>query len=54
MHEYDCVSDCPKGFLADYDAKNCYPLSDLDISLIPFPCLIITLTFFILSYVGKR
>ena len=40
--------------MADYDDGECYSLSDLDIDLIPFPCLIVATTFFILSYVGYR
>ena len=40
--------------MADYDAKTCAALSDMDISLIPFPCLIVAGTFFILSYVGYK
>ena len=54
MFQGTCVSDCPKGYLADYSARNCYPLSDLDISLIPFPSILIALVFFFLSYVGSK
>ena len=49
-----CVSTCPKGYVADYDKNTCTALSDMDISLIPFPCLIVAGTFFILSYVGYK
>lgn len=49
-----CVSDCPKGYYANYDNDTCRPISDLDISLIPFPCLIIAVVFFFVSYVGSR
>jgi len=49
-----CVSVCPKDFIADYDDMECYSLSDLDISLLYFPCLIIAGTFFLLSYVGYK
>ena len=54
MFEGTCVSVCPKDYLADYDDMVCVSLADLDISLIPFPCLIVAGTFFILSYVGHR
>ena len=54
MFQNGCVSDCPSGYLADYAAKNCYPLSDLDIALIPFPSLLIALVFLLLSYVGSK
>ncbi len=48
-----CVQDCPKGYLSNYSASECYPLSDLDIKLIPFPCCIIAIVMFFLSYVGS-
>lgn len=54
LYEGTCVSDCPKGYLSNYSASLCYPLSDLDIDLIPFPCLIIAMVFFFLSYVGSK
>ena len=54
MLEGTCVSACPKDYFADYDDMECVSLADLDISLIPFPCLIVAGTFFILSYVGHR
>jgi hypothetical protein len=54
MLKDSCVSDCPKGYLSNYSGNFCYPLSDLDIRLIPFPCLIIAVLFFFLSYVGSK
>ena len=54
LHLDACVSDCPKGYLSNYEASSCYPLSDLDIRLIPFPCLIIAAVFLFLSYVGDK
>ena len=54
MLEGNCVSVCPKGYIADYDVMKCKSLAELDISLIPFPCLIVAATFFILSYVGYK
>ena len=54
MHLDACVSDCPKGYLSNYEASSCYPLSDLDIRLIPFPCLLIACVFLFLSYVGDK
>ena len=54
MHLDACVSDCPRGYLSNYEASSCYPLSDLDIRLIPFPCLIIAAVFLFLSYVGDK
>ena len=45
---------CPKDYFADYDDMVCKSLADLDISPIPFPCLIVAGTFFILSYVGYK
>ena len=50
----ECVSDCPKGYLSNYSASECYPISGLDIDLIPFPCLILAIVFFFLSYVGSK
>ena len=52
--ENGCVSDCPKGYYANYDNDSCRPISDLDINVIPFPCIIIAGVFFCLSYVGSR
>ena len=54
LHLDACVDDCPKGYLSNYEASSCYPLSDLDIRLIPFPCLIIACVFLFLSYVGDK
>lgn len=54
MMDGECVKDCPKGYLSNYSANKCTPLSDLDISLIPFPCLIIAAAFFAASYVGSK
>ena len=54
MLEGNCVSVCPKDYIADYDDMKCKSLAELDISLIPFPCLIVAATFFILSYVGYK
>ena len=54
MMEDECVQDCPSGYLSNYDANECKAISDLDIALIPFPCLIIALVFFFLSYVGSK
>ena len=54
LHLGTCVSDCPEGFLSDYDGSFCYSLSSLDISLIPFPSLLIAIVFFFLSYVGSK
>ena len=52
MLKDECVSDCPKGWLSNYTANECYPLSDLDIDLWPFPCLIVAVLFGLLSMVG--
>lgn len=54
LHEGVCVSDCPTGFLSNYEEQFCYSLDSLDISLIPFPCLIIAIVLFFLSYVGYK
>ena len=48
------MSDCPSGWLSNFGSNLCYPLTDLDISLIPFPSLIISVVFFFLSYVGDK
>lgn len=50
----DCVTDCPSGYLSNYSANECRRISDLDIHLIPFPCIIIAVVFFFLSYVGSK
>ena len=48
------MSDCPSGYLSDYDGSSCYSLASLDVDLIPFPCLIIATVLFFLSYVGYK
>ena len=53
MMEDECVQDCPRGYLSNYDTNTCKSISDLDIALIPFPCLIIAMVMFFLSYVGS-
>ena len=54
MYESECVTDCPKGYISNYSASTCTALSDLDIDLIPFPCIIIAFIFLIISYVGSK
>jgi NADH:ubiquinone oxidoreductase subunit 6 (subunit J) len=54
LHLGTCVSACPEGYLSDYDASYCYSLASLDIRLIPFPCLLIAIVFFFLTYVGSK
>ena len=54
MFKSECVSDCPSGWLSNYEANECYPLTDLDVKLIPFPCLIVMVILFFLSYVGSK
>lgn len=54
MYESECVRDCPKGWLSNYSTSKCYPISGLDISLIPFPCVLIAFTFLILSFAGSK
>ena len=49
-----CVSDCPEGFLANYEADTCKDLNDVDVTMIPFPFLIITALCFAMSYVGSK
>ena len=49
-----CVGDCPPGYLANYDADTCMDLSDIDVTIIPFPFLIITAICFAMSYVGSK
>ena len=54
MYLDNCVSDCPSGWLSNYESSECYPLTDLDINLIPFPSLIIAGIFFFLSYASAK
>lgn len=54
MHLGNCVSDCPSGYLSDYEASYCYSLASLDVDLIPFPCLVLATLLFFLSYVGHK
>ena len=54
MLEDGCVSDCPPGYLSNYDADTCRSLSDLDAKTLPFPFIIITLLCLALSWVGSK
>ena len=50
----ECVADCPRYYLANFDATKCYHLDALDVKLIYFPFLIVSATFFLLSVVGAQ
>ena len=52
LHYGDCVTDCPRFYLANFYGDECYPISDIDVKLIYFPFLIVTAVCFGLSYVG--
>ena len=54
LHEEDCVSDCPRFFLANFYGDACYPISDIDVKLIYFPFLIIISICFGMTYIGAR
>lgn len=54
LHQGNCVSDCPDGFMADYDAIYCFAISELDVKLYYFPTLIISALAFLLSFVGSK
>ena len=49
-----CVSDCPPGYLSNYQADICYSISGLDVTMVYFPFLILTLLFMLLSLVGTK
>ena len=48
-----CVTDCPEGFLSNYEEGRCEDLSNTDAKVIYFPFLIVTLLVFCLSWVGS-
>lgn len=54
VHEGGCVTDCPRFFFANYAATECLPMSNIDIKLIYFPFLILTVIMFIVSWLGTK
>lgn len=54
VHQGSCVNDCPRFFYANYAATECIPMSNLDVKLVYFPFLIVTVIMFMLSYVGTK
>jgi hypothetical protein len=54
LHMGECINDCPRFYMANFSATECYPLSNLDATLIYFPFLWITLVVFGFSYVGYK
>ena len=54
LHEGECLWDCPPDYLSNYEATTCISMEELNLTVVYFPFLIITLLCLALSFVGSK